>query len=298
MLTYLPGRPIAGIRPVTPELLGEIGEALARLDLALTGFTHPAARRDLKWDLVRAGWIRERLDAIREPRRRALVEKILARNDAEVTPALPRLRRSVVYADANEHNVLVAVEPGRRPRLAGLLDFGDMVETVTVSEIAVAAAYAAFGVDDPLDAVCPLVAAYHRFLPLTKDEISLVDILIRTRLAVSVVNSACRADAEPEDPYLTVSEAPAWSALQAFEKIRPGSPTMPTVTPAGCRRRRMARPSHAGSRSPRSPSPKCWDTICAPIPSPSWISPWAAGCSAPTRRISKRLASRRRSRRR
>ena len=221
MLTYLPGRPIAGIRPMTPELLGEIGEALARIDLALTGFTHPGARRDLKWDLVRAGWIRERLDAIREPRRRALVEKILARNDAEVTPALPRLRRSVVYADANEHNVLVAVEPGRRPRLAGLLDFGDMVETVTVSEIAVAAAYAAFGVDDPLDAVCPLVAAYHRFLPLTKDEISLVDILIRTRLAVSVVNSACRADAEPEDPYLTVSEAPAWSALQAFEKIPP-----------------------------------------------------------------------------
>ena len=221
MLSYLPGRPIAGIRPMTPELLGEIGEALARLDLALAGFSHPAARRELKWDLGRAGWIRDRLDAVRDPRRRALVEKVLARYDAEVTPALPRLRRSVVYADANEHNVLVAVEPGRRPRLAGLIDFGDMVETVTVSEIAVAAAYAAFGADDPLDAVCPLVAAYNRLFPLTEGELALVDTLIRTRLAVSVVNSACRAAVEPEDPYLTVSEAPAWAALEAFEKIPP-----------------------------------------------------------------------------
>jgi len=221
MLSFLPGRPIAGIRPVTPELLREIGETLARLDLALAGFIHPAARRDLKWDLVRAGWIRDRLDAVREPRRRALVERVLARYEAEVTPALPRLRRSVVYADANEHNVLVAVEPGRRPRLAGLIDFGDMVETVAVAEVAVAAAYAAFGAADPLDRILPLVAAYHGLLPLAEDEIALVDILIRTRLAVSVVNSACRAAAEPGDPYLTVSEAPAWAALEAFERTPP-----------------------------------------------------------------------------
>ncbi|HMA53381.1 MAG TPA: peptidoglycan DD-metalloendopeptidase family protein, partial [Acidobacteriota bacterium] len=221
MLTYLPGRPIAGIRPITPELLREIGEMLARLGLALSGFTHQAARRELKWDLARAGWIRDRLDAVREPRRRALVENVLARYDAEVVPSLPRLRRSVVYGDANEHNVLVEVEPGRPPRLAGLVDFGDMVETVSVSEVAVAAAYAAFGADDPLSRVSPLVAAYHRLLPLTEDEIALVDPLIRMRLAVSVVNSACRAAAEPEDPYLTVSEAPAWAALEAFGKIPP-----------------------------------------------------------------------------
>ena len=221
MLSFLPGRPIAGIRPVTPELLREIGETLARLDLALAGFTHQAARRDLKWDLARAGWIRDRLDAVREPRRRALVERVLARYKAEVTPALPRLRRSVVYADANEHNVLVAVEPGQRPRLAGLIDFGDMIETVAVAEVAVAGAYAAFGAADPLEAVRPLVAAYHGLLPLAEDEIALVDILIRTRLAVSVVNSALRAAAEPGDPYLTVSEAPAWAALEAFEKIPP-----------------------------------------------------------------------------
>jgi len=221
MLSYLPGRPIAGVRPVTPELLAGIGETLARLDLAWAGFSHPSARRELKWDLARAGWIRDHLDAVRNPGRRSLVERVLARYDEEVVPALPRLRRSVVYADANEHNVLARVEPGQPPRLAGLIDFGDMIETVTVSEAAVACAYASFGAADPVAAVRPLVAAYHRRYPLTEDEIAVLDVLVRTRLAVSVVNSACRAAAEPGDPYLVVSEAPAWAALEAFDRIPP-----------------------------------------------------------------------------
>ncbi len=93
-----------------------------------------------------------------------------------------------------------------------------MIETVTVAEVAVAAAYASFGAADPLAAVLPLVAGYHRVLPLREDEIAVLDILVRTRLAVSVVNSACRAAAEPGDPYLTVSEAPAWAALEGLRQ--------------------------------------------------------------------------------
>ncbi len=221
MLSHLEGRPLAGVRPLAAALFEELGGALAHLDLALAGFAHPAARRELKWDLVRAGWIRGHLEAVKDPRRRALVERVLARYEGEVVPALPRLRRSVVYADANEHNVLVRVEPGRSPVLSGLIDFGDLVETVTAAEIAVAAAYAAFGAADPLEAVLPLVAGYHRVHPLAEEELAALDALIRTRLAVSVVNSACRASAEPDDPYLTVSEAPAWAALEAFDRVLP-----------------------------------------------------------------------------
>ena len=41
------------------------------------------------------------------------------------------------------------------------------------------------------------------------------------RLAVSVTSSAVRAKRAPGDPYVTVSEAPAWEALERLDRIHP-----------------------------------------------------------------------------
>jgi 4-aminobutyrate aminotransferase-like enzyme len=43
--------------------------------------------------------------------------------------------------------------------------------------------------------------------------------LMATRLAVSVINSAHRKSLIPEDPYVTVTEAPAWAALERLARI-------------------------------------------------------------------------------
>lgn len=50
VLTYLPGTDL-GKMPLTPELLRNLGSAVAQLDKALRGFCHPAARHELLWDL-------------------------------------------------------------------------------------------------------------------------------------------------------------------------------------------------------------------------------------------------------
>lgn len=221
LLRYLPGRLLALTSPHTPELLRDLGRFLGRMDAALANFTHPAAERELKWDFARAGWVREHLELIREPGRRALVDRILDVYDAEVAPALPGLRRSVVHGDANDHNVIVTTGRGQPPELAGLIDFGDLLHTVTVSEAAVAATYAVLGESDPLAAAAQVVAGFHGAYPLAEPEIALLFPLIRTRLAVSVVNSACRAAGEPADPYLAVSERPAWDAIERLAGIHP-----------------------------------------------------------------------------
>jgi 4-aminobutyrate aminotransferase-like enzyme/Ser/Thr protein kinase RdoA (MazF antagonist) len=221
LLGHLPGRLLAEVRPHTPELLGDLGRFLGRLDEALADFAHPAAGRALKWDFARAGWVRGHLALIREPGRRALVERALDAYDAEVVPALPGLRRGVVHGDANDHNVIVTVGQGRPPAMAGLIDFGDMLHTVTVAEAAIAATYAMFGESDPLAAAAHLVAGYHGAHPLTEMEIRLLFPLVRTRLAVSVVNAAYRTSGEPGDPYLAVSEGPAWQALERLAAVHP-----------------------------------------------------------------------------
>src|ERR1700739_288346 len=108
LLSYVPGTMLVKARPHSRELLESLGRFLGEMDAALADFTHDAARPELKWDFVPAGWIRDYVQLIGDASRRALVEQFISLYESEVVPALPRLRRSVVYGDANDYNVLVA----------------------------------------------------------------------------------------------------------------------------------------------------------------------------------------------
>ncbi len=221
LLTFVRGKVLAEVRPHTPELLGDLGRFLGEMDASLQSFEHPVAYRELKWDSSRAGWIKDYVKHIGDSKRRALVEKFLALYETAVVPVLPRLRRCVIYGDANDHNVLVS-EPWPQPRrVAGVIDFGDMHYGLTVSEPAIACAYAILGKDDPLQAAAAIVAGYHGAFPLDELELSVVYALMGARLAVSVTNSAHRKTVKPDDQYVTVSETAAWDALERLAKIHP-----------------------------------------------------------------------------
>src|SRR5260370_6368144 len=227
LLTFVHGKVLAEVRPRTPELLGDLGRFLGEMDAALQSFTHAGAHRELKWDSSRAGCSKDYLQHIADSKRRALVEKFLAVYEAEVVPNLPRLRRSVIYGDANDYNVLVS-DPWPQPRkVVGVIDFGDMHHGLTTSEPAIAAAYGILGKDDPLEAATAIVAGYHGTFPLDEVELSVLYALIGARLAVSVANSAHRKTLKPDDLYVTVSEAPTSEALERLEKNPPPFPPYP-----------------------------------------------------------------------
>ncbi|MEN9934505.1 MAG: hypothetical protein RLZZ387_1084 [Chloroflexota bacterium] len=221
LLSYVPGRLMAKATPHSPALLRSLGAYLGRLDAALAGFEHPAARRELKWDLARTAWIGEHLGAVEDPARRALVERFLHLFEREALPLLPTLPASVVHNDANDYNVLVGPAGEWPQRVASVIDFGDALHTATVCELAIAAAYALLDKPDPLAAAAEVVAGYHTARPLREDEVEALFPLICARLAVSVVNSALRKREEPDDPYITVSEAPAWEALGRLAEVHP-----------------------------------------------------------------------------
>lgn len=221
LLSYISRKVFAEAKPHSAELLRSLGTFLGELDSALSGFSHPAAHRELKWDLSRAGWIRDHLHHIGDAARRKLVEMFLELYESEVIPALPSLRRSVIHGDANDYNVLVSRSSLWPRTVAGLIDFGDMHHGVTISELAISSAYAILGSDEPLQSAAEVVRGYHRALPLEEKELSILYALIAMRLAVSVTNSAHRKSLVPDDPYVTVSEAPAWRALEQLAAIHP-----------------------------------------------------------------------------
>ena len=218
-LGFIPGNLLAHVKPHSSELLSELGRFLGHVDEALADFLHPGLDRELKWDLARASWVRDYLHHIEDRSRRDLVEKFLSLYQAEVLPALSGLRRSAIYGDANDYNVLVS-DPWPPPRrIAGLIDFGDLHHSITVSELAIAAAYAILDKKDPLSAAAAVVRGYHAVFPLEESEIALLHALVGMRLAISVTNSAYRKTLKPDDPYVVISEEPAWRALKLWSQI-------------------------------------------------------------------------------
>jgi 4-aminobutyrate aminotransferase-like enzyme/Ser/Thr protein kinase RdoA (MazF antagonist) len=209
LLSWLPGRLLAETKPHTPEMLSSLGRLLGWLNAALASFDHPAVHRELKWDLARAGWIRDYVDYIQDLPRRDLVYRVLS---ARVS--FGNLRQSIIHGDANDHNILVSAN-----EVTGLLDFGDLHYGATIGELAVACAYAALGKENPLSAIADVAAGYHQCCPLEQLEIEALFPLILTRLAVSVTNSAYLKTRHPGDPYVVISEEQAWTALEELEAV-------------------------------------------------------------------------------
>ncbi len=213
LITALPGEHYATFRPQTAALRAELGRRAAQLDQALTDFTHPALDRPLKWNLLQAEWAIDAAAVLTEPSQRTIVDAALA-DYLSLKPMLTTLPYTAIHNDLNDYNLLVMATAGGECSLSGILDFGDLCSAPRVCELAIAAAYAIFDQPDPLRALSEIVVGYHTLSPLTAREIELIWPLVRTRLAVSVVNAALMKQTRPDDPYVTVSEAAAWRLLR------------------------------------------------------------------------------------
>src|SRR5689334_4050987 len=193
LVTYLPGVPLAKIKPHTPGLLHDLGQKLGQLSRALADFDHPATHRDFHWDLANGNRvINEYAPLIDDASLRELVLK------CRFQPAT-ELRRSVIHGDANDYNVLVDPES---MTVSGLIDFGDMVYSYTVGDLAIALAYVVLGEGDPRDVIVGFTS-----------EFALLDVerealwpLVRLRLAMSVCLAVHQQRQQPENEYLGISQ--------------------------------------------------------------------------------------------
>lgn len=215
LLTYLEGEPLH-LSPKSPAQRATIGSMAAQLTLGLQGFNDPAARQDLQWDIRHAARLRPLLPHIAQDLR-ALATAALDQFEAQALPHLPDCRWQVVHNDLNPHNLLT--DPDDPTRIAGILDFGDMVETPLVCDMAVAASYQ---VDPaaPLDSLQAFARAYHATLPLTALEQRLFPILTTTRMLTTLAIASARAARYPDNaPYILRNVPSASAGLMALHGL-------------------------------------------------------------------------------
>ncbi|MGK9263128.1 aminotransferase class III-fold pyridoxal phosphate-dependent enzyme [Sinorhizobium meliloti] len=214
LLTWLPGEIWARAANRTSNSVETLGALLGKLDRSLAGFSHPGARREYAWDIARAEMHLANVVLIEDVEKRSAVRAILDHFVSTVLPRLEACPRQVIHNDANDYNVLV----GADGCVSGLLDFGDMVESYRVVEVAVASAYALIGTPDPIGAIARLAGAYHGVNPLGETEAELIFDLVRTRYAVSMCMAARQIRDNPENTYLLVSQEDVWRELKRLEQ--------------------------------------------------------------------------------
>ncbi|HEX6460400.1 MAG TPA: aminotransferase class III-fold pyridoxal phosphate-dependent enzyme [Thermoleophilaceae bacterium] len=225
------------------DAVRDYGATHARLNLALRSFFHPAAGRELLWDLAHAARLRPLTGAIADGRRRGLVDSVLDRYEARVAPRWPRLRAQVVHGDLNLDNLLL----DGAGRISGIVDFGDVSHTAQVGDFAIALASIIRGrpLDDVFRVARIAIDGYASRVPFEPEELEVLGDLVATRLAAIVVISAWRVARYPENAeYIQAWDHDSWRLLELIGEIGAdrfsqelGAARPPVATDALARRR-------------------------------------------------------------
>jgi len=225
LLTYLKGMPLGNVKRHSIGLLQDLGFKMGQVTEALRSFDHPALHRDFHWDLANGLGIIQSYEAlIREPELRQLIQQLCTQFEHYVAPLLPAMRRSIIHNDANNFNLLAGGGDdiySRDQNIVGLIDFGDMVYSYAISDLAIAIAYAILDKPDPLAVAAQIVKGYHAACPLTEDDLAALFGLVTMRLCMSLCIAADQQSRQPDNEYLGISQAAIRTTLPKLAVIHP-----------------------------------------------------------------------------
>ncbi len=217
VLTWLEGIPKEHRGP-SPDYAAMLGTVLAQLGQALRDYRHPASGYALLWDLKNVDTLRRLLERVNDASMRALCTRRLDVFEARVLPGFEGLRWQVIHNDLNPDNVLV--DPDETDRVTGVIDFGDLVRSPLVVDVAVAAAYLLRDDEDALRDVRAFVAGYCEIEPLKPAEFDVLFDLILSRLTMTILITHWRATRYPENrDYIVRSEAKAQKMLRKLSAV-------------------------------------------------------------------------------
>ncbi|MHC8326990.1 phosphotransferase [Pseudomonas sp. LB1P83] len=202
-------------------LMHELGTSLAEVNLALKGFQHAAAHRDLLWDVGHAERVRPYLDYL-DADQLPLVSTLLDSYETSVKPRLAKLRAQVIHNDLNPHNVMLDCATGSR--VSAIIDFGDALYAPLINELGTALSYQ-FDADaiDPLWQIKAFVAAYNERIPLQREELEVLGELIAMRMAMAITIAQWRASLYPENrTYVLRNLRTTWRNLQCLTALPEG----------------------------------------------------------------------------
>lgn len=198
LLTWIEGRMLISTQPSLDQRAA-CGCFSARLGLALENFNHPAAKRVLIWDIAQFPLFLAVMSEATPPSIAADMGLFLQKYEREIAPQLSSLRRQVIHGDLNKKNVIF--HPADDAIINGVIDFGDVVQTFFVCDLAVTAASNIVNATSFRGDIADVVAAYTQVKTLTRPELQLLGPLIGMRLIMGILIPEWHRRKNPESQH-------------------------------------------------------------------------------------------------
>lgn len=217
LLTFLAGELLAKVER-TDSMLRHVGEFIGKMSIHLKDFPpHEAIdKRDFIWNLgTHLLSAKQYISFIETDSKRQLATEVMDAFESLVLPVLQTLPMDYIHGDLNDYNILMG-DPdvsGER-QVSGIIDYGDIMLSYRVVDIATLMAYMSIGKKDGLRVASQILAGYQSVHPLSDKELDLLYYLIAGRLCQSCVLCSYYYSLHPTNDYLLVHARPGWITLQ------------------------------------------------------------------------------------
>ncbi|MCV9967769.1 phosphotransferase enzyme family protein [Pararhizobium sp. BT-229] len=217
LLTFLRGE-LQYRTPPSEAQSRNVGRALAELGLGLEDYNGRPPAGKLMWDISHTLDLAAVVDHV-APERRAQVEAVLGEFERSL-PAIAALQRwQIIHNDFNPHNILL--DPAVPTDVVGIIDFGDMVHAPLINDLAVAVSYH-LATDNWAARTRTFLEGFLSARTLEPGEIELLPLLVRSRLAMSIIIAEWRSARFPDNrDYIMRNHVTAWRGLQNISDLTP-----------------------------------------------------------------------------
>ncbi len=219
IIRFLPGAGsnLAGDGYVRPAQVAALGDLAGRTCRALAAFDHPGVDRVLQWDLRHGLRTVERLAShVTDPHRRETVQSAATAAWRVIDGLAADLPVQVIHGDITGDNVVCS---GPHALPDGLIDFGDLIRSWTVAELAVAVATLLRHDGCEPSSTLAAVQAFHAVRPLGPAEVEALWPLVVLRAAVLVVSGIHQSSIDADNDYASSALDREWRSFQRANAI-------------------------------------------------------------------------------
>jgi 4-aminobutyrate aminotransferase-like enzyme/Ser/Thr protein kinase RdoA (MazF antagonist) len=220
LVRYVEGRMLSESAYLAPPIVAALGDLAGRTTRALASFEAELPQRELQWDLRHAEEVVTRLAPyVGVPGGSEAVQRAAAEAGGALVAVTQALPVQPIHGDLTDDNVVAVTDDDGRLRPVGVIDFGDLVQSWAVGELAVTLSSVLAYAGDDLARLLPAVRAFDAVRPLSDAELAALWPLTVLRAAALMVSGQHQASIDRGNEYAAKNLDREWQIFEVATSV-------------------------------------------------------------------------------